>query len=141
MDRMSPLATTVQNVNVPRRSEVLYNSNRLHRPGYAGAHWYRLPIDLQDLTFIEVVRGPSPEYGTNAMTSTVNLIQDTVATRGLYGSARVGDGATRDVFLNGGLVVRGNTAGLALLSPRKTTGSMVPLDSRVTIRTMFLPIR
>jgi outer membrane receptor for monomeric catechols len=90
------------NVNVPRRSEVLYNSNRLHRPGYAGAHWYRLPIDLQDLTFIEVVRGPSPEYGTNAMTSTVNLIQDTVATRGLYGSARVGDGATRDVFLNGG---------------------------------------
>jgi len=90
------------NVNVPRRSEVLYNSNRLHRPGYAGAHWYRLPIDLQDLNFIEVVRGPSPEYGTNAMTSTVNLIQDTVASRGLYGSARVGDGSTRDAFINGG---------------------------------------
>lgn len=90
------------NVNVPRRSEVLYNSNRLHRPGYAGAHWYRLPIDLQDLNFIEVVRGPSPEYGTNAMTSTVNLIQDTVATRGLYGSVRVGDSSTRDAFVNGG---------------------------------------
>ena len=90
------------NVNVPRRSEVLYNSNRLQRPGYAGAHWYRLPLDLQDLNYIEVVRGPSPEYGTNAMTSTVNLIQDTIATRGLYGSTRLGEGQTRDLFLNGG---------------------------------------
>lgn len=90
------------NVNVPRRSEVLYNSNRLQRPGYAGAHWYRLPLDLQDLNYIEVVRGPSPEYGTNAMTSTVNLIQDTIATRGLYGSTRIGEGQTRDLFLKGG---------------------------------------
>lgn len=100
------------NVNVPRRSEVLYNSNRLHRPGYAGAHWGRLPIDLQDLNFIEVVRGPSPEYGTNAMTSTVNLIQDTVATRGLYSSLRVGDADTRDVFLNGGWVKGDSQLGL-----------------------------
>jgi hypothetical protein len=100
------------NVNVPRRSEVLYNSNRLHRPGYAGAHWYRLPIDLQDLNFIEVVRGPSPEYGTNAMTSTVNLIQDTVATRGLYGSARIGDASTRDLFLNGGWLIGDTQLGL-----------------------------
>ena len=100
------------NVNVPRRSEVLYNSNRLHRPGYAGAHWYRLPIDLQDLNFIEVVRGPSPEYGTNAMTSTVNLIQDTIATRGLYSSLRVGDADTRDVFLNGGWLIGDSQLGL-----------------------------
>lgn len=90
------------NVNVPRRSEVLYNSNRLQRPGYAGAHWGRLPLDLQDLNYLEVVRGPSPDYGTNAMTSTVNLIQDTIATRGLYGSTRIGEGQTRDLFLNGG---------------------------------------
>lgn len=100
------------NVNVPRRSEVLYNSNKLHRPGYAGAHWYRLPIDLQDLNFIEVIRGPSPEYGTNAMTSTVNLIQDTVGTRGLHGSFRFGDADTQDVFLNGGWVFGDNQLGL-----------------------------
>ena len=100
------------NVNVPRRSEVLYNSNRLHRPGYAGAHWYRLPIDLQDLNFIEVMRGPSPEYGTNAMTSTVNLIQDTVGTRGVHGSFRFGDADTQDIFLNGGWVFGDNQLGL-----------------------------
>lgn len=100
------------NVNVPRRSEVLYNSNRLHRPGYAGAHWYRLPIDLQDLNFIEVIRGPSPEYGTNAITSTVNLIQDTVATRGLHGSLRIGDADTRDLFLNGGWLLGESQVGL-----------------------------
>ena len=100
------------NVNVPRRSEVLYNSNRLQRPGYAGAHWYRLPLDLQDLNYIEVVRGPSPEYGTNAMTSTVNLIQDTIATRGLYGSTRLGEGQTRDLFLNGGWQIGDTQLGL-----------------------------
>ena len=106
------------NVNVPRRSEILYNSNRLHRPGYAGAHWYRLPIDLQDLNYIEVIRGTSPEYGTNSMTSTVNLIQDTIATRGLSASARVGDADTRDVFvcvistaLTGVLMVRWGSSG------------------------------
>lgn len=100
------------NVNVPRRSEVVYNSNRLYRPGYAGAHWYRLPIDLQDLNFIEVIRGPSPEYGSNAMTSTVNLIQDTVATRGLYGSLRAGQAHTRDLFLKGGWLVGESQLGL-----------------------------
>lgn len=100
------------NVNVPRRSEVVYNSNRLHRPGYAGAHWYRLPVDLQDLNFIEVIRGPSPEYGSNAMTSTVNLIQDTVATRGLYGSLRAGEAHTRDLFIKGGWLFGESQVGL-----------------------------
>jgi iron complex outermembrane recepter protein len=100
------------NVNVPRRSEILYNSNRLHRPGYAGAHWYRLPIDLQDLNYIEVIRGTSPEYGTNSMTSTVNLIQDTIATRGMSASARVGDAHTRDVFVHGGWLMGDRQMGL-----------------------------
>ncbi|MEX0828154.1 MAG: TonB-dependent receptor plug domain-containing protein [Haliea sp.] len=100
------------NVNVPRRSEILYNSNRLHRPGYAGAHWYRLPIDLQDLNYIEVIRGTSPEYGTNSMTSTVNLIQDTIATRGMSASARAGDADTRDIFVHGGWLIGDNQIGL-----------------------------
>ncbi|MEM6484551.1 MAG: TonB-dependent receptor [Pseudomonadota bacterium] len=103
------------NVNIPRRSEVLYNSNRLYRPGYAGAHWARLPVDIQDLNFIEVVRGSSPEYGSNAMTSTVNLIQDSAATRGAYGFTRLGDADTRDVFLKTGYQLGNAQLGLRVL--------------------------
>ncbi|MEO0436592.1 MAG: TonB-dependent receptor [Pseudomonadota bacterium] len=103
------------NVVVPRRSEVLYNSNRLYRPGYAGAHWARLPVDVQDLNFIEVVRGASPEYGSNAMTSTINLVQDSVASRGVYGFTRVGDADTRDVYAKAGVSLGQAQLGLRLL--------------------------
>ena len=46
------------------------------------------------------------------MTSTVNLIQDTVATRGLYGSLRAGQAHTRDLFLKGGWLVGESQLGL-----------------------------
>lgn len=99
------------NVNVPRRTEVLYNSNHLYRPGYAGAHWYRFPLDIRDLNFIEVTRGPTLEYGPNGMTSTVNFIQDSPATRGIEALARVGDNGTRDVYLKAGFGSGGTQVG------------------------------
>ena len=69
------------NVNVPRRMEVLYNGASLYRPGYSGLSWQRLPLDVADLSSIEVIRGASVvDFGSNAFQSTVNFIQKPVAT-------------------------------------------------------------
>ncbi len=68
------------NVNVPRRMQILYNSNSLYRAGYADVIWQRMPIEVSDLERIEIVRGTNiADYGTNAFSSTVNLIQKPVA--------------------------------------------------------------
>jgi iron complex outermembrane receptor protein len=64
------------NVNVPRRMEILYNGASVYRPGYANIHWHRLPVDINDLAAIEVVRGSNVvDFGSNAYSATVNLIQ------------------------------------------------------------------
>ncbi len=68
------------NVNVPRRADIRYNSSLSFRPGYAEALWYRMPLIVEDLEKIEVVRGSSSaDYGANAMTATINMIQKPVA--------------------------------------------------------------
>lgn len=67
-------------VHVPRRMQILYNSNRLYRSGYADLLWQRMPIEITDLERIEVVRGTNiTDYGTNAFTSTINMIQKPAA--------------------------------------------------------------
>lgn len=85
------------NVHVPRRTQVLLNSNRLYRAGYADMMWERLPIEPHDLERIEIVRGTSSaDWGSNAFNSTVNMIQRPVALAPdgeLY--ARVGEGGER----------------------------------------------
>ena len=64
------------NVNVPRRMDILFNANSLYRPGYSGLHWYRLPIEVDDLGHIEVVRGSSvTDFGSNAFTAAINFVQ------------------------------------------------------------------
>lgn len=69
------------NVNVPRRMEVLFNGHSIYRPGYAGLNWQRLPLDIPDLTSIEIIRGASVvDFGSNAFQATVNLIQKPLAT-------------------------------------------------------------
>ncbi|MCH9665936.1 MAG: TonB-dependent receptor plug domain-containing protein [Gammaproteobacteria bacterium] len=68
------------NVQVPRRMQILYNSNRMYRSGYADLLWQRMPIEMHDLERIEVVRGTNiTDFGANAFTSTVNMIQKPVA--------------------------------------------------------------
>jgi iron complex outermembrane receptor protein len=69
------------NVNIPRRMEVLFNGHSIYRPGYAGLNWQRLPLDITDLSSIEIIRGGSViDFGSNAFQATVNLIQTPLAT-------------------------------------------------------------
>jgi len=61
--------------SIPRRMEALLDGQSIYRSGYARVHWGRLPLDEQDLNYIEVARGPSvSDYGSNSFLSAVNLI-------------------------------------------------------------------
>lgn len=85
------------NVQVPRRTQVLYNSARIYRSGYADMNWERTPYDLYDIEKIEVVRGTSAaHWGSNAFSSTVNLVQRPIALMPqAEGIAAVGHGGYR----------------------------------------------
>ncbi len=76
------------NDNLPSRNMLLYseNSNTLvmidNRPVFnyvhGGSFWETLPVGLDDIDRIEVVRGPSSAlYGPNAVSGVINLITKT----------------------------------------------------------------
>ncbi|MFK5893936.1 MAG: TonB-dependent receptor [Pseudomonadota bacterium] len=90
------------NVNVPRRMEVLFNSNSIYRPGYANVQWQRLPVDINDLTAIEVVRGSNVvDFGSNAFLGTVNLIPAQAILEPVFSfETRVGNNKQREIWLS-----------------------------------------
>jgi iron complex outermembrane receptor protein len=80
--------------NVPPNSLVLSSTNTTtlvminNRPVYnylqGGTFWESLPIDLNDVEKIEVVRGPSSTlYGPNAVSGVINIITTKVEKDGL----------------------------------------------------------
>jgi iron complex outermembrane receptor protein len=94
--------------NVPPNSLILSSTNTTtlvminNRPVYnylqGGTFWESLPIDLNDVEKIEVVRGPSSTlYGPNAVSGVINIITTKTTKDGLtirgnsqYGSQQTG---------------------------------------------------
>jgi iron complex outermembrane receptor protein len=94
--------------NVPPNSLVLSSTNTTtlvminNRPVYnylqGGTFWETLPIDLNDVDKIEVIRGPSSTlYGPNAVSGVINIITSKTVKDGLtvransqYGSQETG---------------------------------------------------
>jgi len=81
--------------NVPPNSSLIYftSSTTLvmidNRPVYnylhGGTFWETLPIDLNDVERIEVIRGPSAAmYGPNAVSGVINIITRKPEKEGLY---------------------------------------------------------
>lgn len=85
----------------PKRMQVLVDGRAVYNPGYNGVVWASLPLTINDIDRIEVVRGPNAAaYGSNAFLGTVNIItrrpeaRDRVEVRTMAGS-----GATREIEL------------------------------------------
>jgi iron complex outermembrane receptor protein len=56
-----------------RRVLVLVDGQRIFQYSGGGVDWNNLPVPLQDIERIEVVRGPSAAaYGSNALTAVIN---------------------------------------------------------------------
>lgn len=74
-----------------RRMQVMVDGRSVYLPSIGGVRWDTLPLAIQDIERIEVVRGPNAaSYGANAFTGMINIITrhpDDVAGRMLSVSA------------------------------------------------------
>jgi len=69
-----------------------------------GTFWESLPIDLNDVERIEVIRGPSSAlYGPNAVTGVINIITRRPDKDGLYGTANIQGGSYQSYLANGSI--------------------------------------
>lgn len=58
-----------------RRMQVLVDGRSVYNPGFGGVVWNALPLTLDDVERIEVIRGPNAAaYGANAFLGTINII-------------------------------------------------------------------
>jgi outer membrane receptor protein involved in Fe transport len=73
------------------RTLTLVDGRTADSPVFGGAEWYRLPLMMDDIERIEVVRGPGgAAWGANAFNGVVNVItKDPEEMLGLHGSALV----------------------------------------------------
>ncbi|MCU7810006.1 MAG: TonB-dependent receptor plug domain-containing protein, partial [Candidatus Thiodiazotropha sp. (ex Notomyrtea botanica)] len=58
-----------------RDMQVLIDGRSVYDPGYGGVSWADMPIDMDDINRIEVIRGPNATaYGSNAYAGVINII-------------------------------------------------------------------
>lgn len=59
----------------PRRMNVLVDGVSAYQPSFSRVVWPLLPVALEDIDRIEVIRGPdSSAYGPNSMTAVINIL-------------------------------------------------------------------
>jgi iron complex outermembrane recepter protein len=97
--------------NVPPNSLILSSTNTTtlvmidNRPVYnylqGGTFWESLPIDLNDVERIEVVRGPSSTlYGPNAVSGVINIITGKISKSGVSAQANLQQGTSNTSVAN-----------------------------------------
>jgi len=87
------------------RVQVLIDGRSLHSPLFrGGVNWALIPVALEDIERIEVVRGSnSVSYGTNAFLGVVNIVTvDPALVRGVSLSASSGTQGINDHSVRGG---------------------------------------
>lgn len=88
-----------------RRMQVLVDGRSVYSPGFGGVDWATLPIALEDIERIEVIRGPdAAAYGANAFLGVIDIITRHASDeQGNYAKALVGsDHINRLVARHGG---------------------------------------
>jgi iron complex outermembrane receptor protein len=83
-----------------RDMQVLIDGRSVYDPGYGGVAWFDLPIDIEDVNRIEVVRGPNATaYGSNSYAGVINIITDLPADAfGTRASVTIGEGGRRKLY-------------------------------------------
>lgn len=58
-----------------RRMQVLVDGRSIYSPFFGGVDWADLPLAMEDIDRIEVIRGPNgPAYGANSFSAVINII-------------------------------------------------------------------
>ena len=87
------------------RVQVLVDGRSLHSPLFRnGTNWATIPVAIEDIERIEVVRGTNTvSYGTNAFLGVINIITvDPALARGFSVSTNYGNQGVRDYTLRSG---------------------------------------
>lgn len=87
------------------RVQVLVDGRSLHSPLFRnGTNWATIPVAIEDIERIEVVRGTNTvSYGTNAFLGVINIITvDPALARGFSVSSNYGNQGVRDYTLRSG---------------------------------------
>jgi len=84
-----------------RQMQVLIDGRSVYTTVYGGIPWATLPITIDDIDRVEVVRGPnSASYGANSFLGVINIItRNPVLEEASSVKVNVGDGGVREVFL------------------------------------------
>ncbi|MCG5502200.1 TonB-dependent receptor plug domain-containing protein, partial [Ectothiorhodospira lacustris] len=87
-----------------RQIQVLVDGRSVYSPINGGAQWADLPLSLDEIERIEVIRGPnSAAYGSNSFFAIVNILtRHTAETQGTRFNARVGTEGIRDASIRHG---------------------------------------
>lgn len=87
-----------------RQMQVLIDGRSVYTTAIGGVPWATLPITLDDIERIEVVRGPnSASYGANSFLGVINIItRHPVLDKGTMIKTNLGDEDVREVFLRHG---------------------------------------
>lgn len=87
-----------------RRFQVLVDGRSIYSAAYGAVNWGELPLSIDDIERIEVVRGPNAAtYGANAFLAVINIItKDPSQTLGSFASVQYGEQGMRGVTLRHG---------------------------------------
>ncbi|MBW8329427.1 MAG: TonB-dependent receptor [Thiobacillus sp.] len=87
-----------------RRFQVLVDGRSIYSAAYGAVNWGELPLSIDDVERIEVVRGPNAAtYGANAFLAVINIItKDPSQTPGTFASAQYGEQGMSGVTLRQG---------------------------------------
>ncbi len=90
--------------SLPKNLQVLVNGRSMYRSGLAAVSWYEMPVALEDIKRIEVVRGPNAaSYGANAFQAVINILTKHPAdTYGTSVSLQDGNNGEENVYLKQG---------------------------------------
>jgi iron complex outermembrane receptor protein len=91
-----------------RQQQVLIDGRSVYSPNFGGVQWTELPITIDDIERIEVVRGANAAtYGSNSMLGVINIItREAVLDRGIDLKVNAGSNKLLEGFMR-----YGNTTG------------------------------
>lgn len=89
---------------LPKNLQVLLNGRSMYRSGLAAVSWYEMPVSLNDIRRIEVVRGPNAAtYGANSYQAVINIITRHPAdTYGQTAEVQLGNNGDKTLYVSQG---------------------------------------